>query len=106
MSYAAVLLVISSAILLLLFAGLESFGAAPNLDFEDVAYHPVFVLGVLGVGALIAPRVSRRIPVAGEPVEKPADGKPRMRYEVRIILFVLLGMTLSIVASLLVVAFG
>ena len=100
------MLVISSAILLLLFAGLEASGAVLDVDFEDVAYHPAYLLGVLCVGFLVAPRLTRRLPVAGEPAEAPTNVRPRMRYEIRIVLLAAFALILSIVASLVAAAFG
>jgi hypothetical protein len=106
LGYAAALLVISYAILLLLFAVLEGSGAAPNVEFEDVASHPAYFLAVLCAGFFVAPRLSRRLPVAGEPAQASAGSKPGMRYEIRIVLFAILAMTLSIAASLVAMAFA
>jgi hypothetical protein len=106
LGYAAALLVISYAVLLLLFAGLEASGAASDVQFEDVASHPAYFLAVLCVGFLVAPRLSRRLPVAGEPAQAPTGGKPGMRYEIRIVLFAILAMILSIAASLVAMAFA
>jgi hypothetical protein len=97
-----VLVAVSTVIMLALSIG-EGIGLVYGFDIGRLMSNPVYLLPVLAIGFAIAPTLAERLPISGDPSNRPPGSKPPFGFAVRSSLLVALG--LALVALLGVVLF-
>ena len=106
LKYAFYVLNAVTMILMLTLSISEGLGLIRGVAFDDLAFHPLYLLSVLAVGFGLAPLLSKRVPIAGDQPANDSGTKPSFGYTVRAFALVVLGFALAILANLVVFPIG
>ena len=98
--YALYVLIAVSMITMLALSLAEGVSVLSGFNIGRLMSNPAYFLPVLAVGFAIAPAVAERLPISGDPSNRPPSSKPLFGYAVRSSLLVAFGLVLVALLSL------
>lgn len=106
MKYAMYALIAATMIVMLTLGIAEAAGVLRGFDIQSLMFNPFYLVSVFVVGLVIAPALSKRLPVSGDPPEGEQNGKPTLNYTARTLLIVVVGLLLAVLVNLVVSLVG
>lgn len=106
LKYAMCVLIAVTMILMLSLSVGQGVGITYSFDIQGMMSNPFYFVPVFVVGFAVAPALSERMPVSGDPSTPVQHGKASYGYTARTLLLVLGGLGLALLANLAVFFFG
>ena len=98
--YALYLLIAVSMVTMLALSIGEGAGLVYGFDIGRLVSSPIYFLPVFAIGFVIAPAFAARVPISGDPSNRPPGNKPPFGYAVRSSLLVAFGLALAALLGL------
>jgi hypothetical protein len=104
--YALYILIAVTMVLMLSLGIGEGLGFVHDLNVQRLMLHLLYFLPVYAIGVALAPVLSERMPIFGDPPDPKPTGKRPFGYAVRAGALVAFGLALAMLASLVVFLLG